>query len=604
MQRSTLSTQHREKAGLLIALVLLLITVGGLVKLQIMEHRELAKQSENNRIRVQPLVASRGTVFDREQRIIIDNRPSFTVSIVASEVVHDTTLPNLSDLIGLDTAEVRKRLRRNTVNRYQPAPIMRDVPFEMVAVIEEQGGRFPGVSIQMDEVRRYTPDLGSVCFTGYVGEVSEEERRRSTDIDYRLGSIIGKKGIEKKYDELLRGQEGTAYIEVTASGQSRGLYEGKEPTPAQAGADLVLTIDNDVQRECVNVLDTFCCGAIVAMDPRNGDVLAITSYPGFDANIFSSVIPESLWQSIMEDSTHPLLNRPISGLYPPGSTTKLLTIGAALEDGLISENTTLKPCYGSYRFGNRSFACWKPAGHGTTNLLGAIEQSCNVFHYQVGIKLGVDRLSHYFDLCGFGKVTGLGLPGEEEGLNPNSEYYDKRYGKNKWSRGLVLNNSIGQGEILVTPLQLTQFFCGLANDGIVYQPRLIKKKISADGHESIPPAQVARRLPFSAETLRLLMEGLRRVVEGEHGTARRLRNDLYSMGGKTGTAENPHGDNHSWFVGLAPFENPEIVVCAIIENAGHGSDVAAPSVKKVIDVYMAKKLARLAESSLPNAESD
>lgn len=588
----------------MIVLVLLLITMGGLVKLQIVDHSELAKQSENNRIRVQPLVASRGIVFDREHRIIIDNRPSFTVSIVASEAVRDTTVPNLADLIGLDTAKVRKRLRRNMVSRYQPAPIMRDVPFEMVAVLEEQGSRFPGVSIQMDEVRRYTPGLGSVCFTGFVGEVSKEERRRSTDFDYRLGSIIGKKGIEKKYDDLLRGREGTAYIEVTASGQSRGLYEGKEPTPAQAGADLVLTIDNDIQRECVNVLDTFCCGAIVAMDPRNGDVLAMTSYPGFDANIFSTVIPESLWQSIMEDSTHPLLNRPISGLYPPGSTTKLLTIGAGLEDGIISENTTLKPCYGGYQFGNRFQRCWKPAGHGTVNPLGAIEQSCDVYLYQVGIKLGIDRLSHYFDLCGFGEVTGLGLPGEEDGLNPNSEYYDKRYGKKKWSRGLVLNNAIGQGEILVTPLQLTQFFCGLANDGVVYRPRLIKKEISADGHETIPPAQVARRLPFSKKTLQLLMEGLRLVVQGEHGTARRLRNDLYLMGGKTGTVENPHGENHSWFVGIAPIENPEIVVCAIIENAGHGSDVAAPLVKKVIDVYMQKKLGSVVAAGAVPTEND
>ena len=391
MQRSILSIHIRETTGLLVALVLLLITVGGLVKLQILEHGELAEQSESNRIRVQPLVAGRGTVFDREHRIIIDNRPSFTVSIVGSDLVPDTTLPNLADLIGLDTTEVRKRLRRNMVSRYQPAPIMRDAPFEMVAVIEEQANRFPGVSIQMEEVRRYTAGLGSVCFTGYVGEVSEDERRRNADADYRLGSIIGKKGIEKNSDEILRGREGTAYIEVTASGQSRGPYEGKEPELAQAGADLVLTIDNDVQRECVNVLDTFCCGAIVAMDPRNGDVLGMTSYPGFDANIFSTVIPESLWQSIMADSTHPLLNRPLSGLYPPGSTTKLLTIGAGLEDGLITEATTLKPCYGGYQFGNRFQRCWKPAGHGHTNLLDAIEQSCDVYLYQVGINLGIDK---------------------------------------------------------------------------------------------------------------------------------------------------------------------------------------------------------------------
>jgi penicillin-binding protein 2 len=453
----------------------------------------------------------------------------------------------LAALIGLDTSVVQKRLRKNLVNRYQPAPIMRDVPFEIVAVIEEQAGRFPGVSIQMEEVRRYTPNLGSECFTGHVGEVSEEERRREGVVGYRLGSIIGKKGLEKQHDALLRGREGTAYIEVTASGQSRGPYEGKAPTPAVAGADLVLTIDNDLQRECVAALGEYCCGAIVAMDPRSGEILAMTSHPGFDANIFSTVIPESLWQSIMQDTTHPLLNRPISGLYPPASTTKLLTIGAALEEGLIGANTTLKPCYGGYQFGNRYFRCWEPAGHGSLNAIGAIEQSCDVYLYQVGLKLGIDLLSQYFDKCGFGHVTGVALPGEEDGLNPNSEYYDKRYGKKKWSRGLVLNNAIGQGEIeiLVTPLQLAQFFCGLVNDGIVYRPRLIRSLRFPGGHQVIPSRQIVRKLPFSSETLELLLEALRLVVEGEHGTARGLKNNLYSLGGKTGTAENPHGDNHS-----------------------------------------------------------
>ncbi len=604
MQRTTLSISHRETISLLIVLVVLLFTIGGLVKLQILEHEELAEQSENNRIRVQPLVASRGTVYDREQRIIIDNRPSFTISIVPSEAKKDITVPNLAALIGLDTAEVNRRLRRNRVSRYQPAPIMRDAPFEMVAVIEEQAGRFPGVSIQMEEVRRYTADLGSVCFTGYVGEVSEEERRRSTDIDYRLGSIIGKKGIEKKYDHLLRGREGTAYIEVTASGQSRGPYEGKPPTPATAGADLELTIDIDLQRECVAVLDTFCCGAIVAMDPRNGDILAMISYPDFDANIFSSVIPESLWQAIMADSTHPLLNRPLSGLYPPGSTLKLLTIGAGLEDGLITENTTFKPCYGGYQFGNRYFRCWNPAGHGNTNLIEALEMSCDVYLYQLGVKLGIDRLSYYLDLCGFGKKTGLGLPGELAGLNPNSEWYDREYGKTKWSRGLVLNNAIGQGEILVTPLQLTQFFCGLANNGAVYRPRIVRKMMFPDGLEVTIPPEIIRQLPFSEHTLELLMEGARQVVQGEHGTAKSLRDERYSLGGKTGTAENPHGENHSWFVGIAPMETPEIIVSAIIENAGHGSAVAAPAVKRIIDIYMGKKLGWSIANSPDTTESE
>ena len=590
MQRHTITAETREKLGLLAVVLVMLFLFGGLLKLQILEHEVLAERSENNRIRVQPLVPRRGVVYDREGRIIVDNRPSFTVSIVAAESVKGVSIPSLADALGLDTLQVRKRLQKNMVSRWQPAPIKRDIPFEVVAVIEEQGSRFPGVSIHMEEVRRYRPGLGSECFTGYVGEVSQDEMKSQGMSDYRLGSMIGKKGIEKYRDDILRGREGTAYIEVTASGQSLGPYREKEATPAVAGADLVLAIDNDLQRTCVSTLDTFCCGAIVAMDPRNGEILAMASYPGYDANIFSTVIPESLWQAITTDSTHPLLNRPLAGLYPPGSTTKLATVGAALQEGLVGENTTLKPCVGGYQFGNRFFRCWLPSGHGALNAVHAIEQSCDVYLYQLGVKLGVEDLSRYLGQCGFGRQTGVDLPSEMPGLNPNHAYYDERFGKGKWSRGVVLNLSIGQGEILSTPLQLAQFYCGLANNGTVYRPHLVRAISQPGGVRTDIVPEVAFKLPFSEKILALLNDGLRLVVEGEHGTARRLRNRLYSVGGKTGTAENPHGENHSWFVGVAPLENPEIVVCAILENAGHGSDVAAPTVGKVIETFMRKKL--------------
>ena len=570
----------------------ILFLFSGLVKLQLFEHREFAEQSDNNRIRVVPIPPRRGNVYDREGRVIIDNRPSYTVSVVPAEEVRGVTLPNLSGIIGLDTLEIRRRIRKNMVSRYQPAPIKKDISFETVAILEEQSFRFPGVSYEMERVRQYTDTLGTEPFTGYVGEVSKEERAKGGMSDYRLGSMIGKEGLEKARDQLLRGQEGTEYIEVSASGQILGTYLGKPPVKPIPGADLTLTIDNDLQDACVKALDTFCCGSIVAIDPRNGEILAMTSYPGYDANIFSSVIPESLWVAISNDSTHPLLNRPLTGLYPPGSTTKLLTVGAGLEEGAITENSTFKSCIGGFQFGNRFFRCWAPGGHGILTCTHAIEQSCDVYMYQLGLKLGIDKLSEYFGKCGFGRPTGIGLPNEAAGLNPNSAYYDSRYGENQWTRALVLNNSIGQGEILVTPLQLAQFYCGLANDGVVFRPHIVKK-IAGPDHvvENIVP-RVSFKLPFSAKTLGILHEGLRLVVEGEHGTARSLRNKLYSVGGKTGTAQNPHGNDHSWFVGVAPLEKPEIVVCAIVENAGHGSEVAAPVVGQVIKRYMMKKLAQ------------
>ena len=591
MERLKLSIAGREKVTLVLMGVILAALLVGLVKLQVADHAELAEQSENNRIRVVPIIPPRGLVSDREKRVIIDNRPSYTVSVVPAEEVAGVTVPRLSELIGLDTLEIRKRIRKNQVSRYQPAAVTRDIAFDVVAVLEEQNAKFPGVSYQMERVRQYTGELRAESYTGYVGEVSEDDLKRRAPIDYRLGCMIGKKGLERYYDYLLRGREGTEYIEVSASGLIIGTYEEKAPIPAVPGADLELTVDIDLQRACVNALDTFYCGAIIALDPRNGEILAVTSYPGYDANIFSSVIPADLWQQISSDSTHPLLNRPLNGLYPPGSTVKFVTVGAALEENLINRNTTLKPCYGGYRFGNRTFRCWRPEGHGALAAAASLEQSCDVFMYQLGLKLGIDELSSYYTRCGFARVTGVDLPGESPGLIPTTDYYDERYGVKKWTNGLVLNNSIGQGEILVTPLQLAQFYCGLANDGVVYRPHLIRKILKPDGEEVSVTPVVSFRLPFSVSTLEVLNEGLRLVVEGEHGTAKSLRNQRYRLGGKTGTAENPHGDNHAWFVGMAPLEEPEIVVCAIVENAGHGSDVAAPVVKQILDAYMDKKLA-------------
>ncbi len=594
MDRFRLSLSGRATWAMAMVGALLFFLLGGLVKLQLINHAELASRSENNRLRVVPIIPRRGIVYDREGRVIIDNRPSYTVSIVPAELVSDRTISNLAGLIELDSTQIVGRMIRNQVSRYQPSPVKKDIPFDAIAVLEEQSFAFPGVSYQMERVRMYVDSLGVEALTGYVGEVSPDDL---AEIDgarqgYQPGSMIGKKGLEKQYDQLLRGREGTEYVEIAASGQILGPYTEREVLESVPGSDITLSIDIDLQEASVHALDSFCCGAVVAMDPRSGEVLAATSYPGFDANIFSSVIPESLWSEIRSDPTHPLLNRILNGLYPPGSTTKLITVGAALEEGLINEHTTLKPCYGGMQFGNRFFRCWEHSGHGTLNCTHALEQSCDVFMYQLGISLGIDRLHDYFAKCGFGRPTGIDLPGESDGLNPDSKYYDQRYGKNKWTRALVLNNAIGQGEILSTPLQLTQFYCGIANNGLVYRPHLVKKITRPNGDEIVVPPVVSFRLPFTRQTLDILNEGIRLVVQGERGTARAQRRKDYTLGGKTGTAQNPHGANHAWFCGVAPLESPEIVVCAIVENSGDGSQYAAPVVGKVIRAYMDKKAGR------------
>ncbi len=601
-ERFRFSLEGRERTALIVISLALLYLLAGIVRLQVFEHAELSAQSEKNFLRVVPIEPRRGLMYDRSMQVIVDNRPSYTVAVVPAEEIPEVTLPNLSEVIGLDTTEIRRRIKRNLVSRYQPVPVKRDIPFRVVAMLEEQSSRFPGVSYSMERVRMYPRGLGTEAFTGYVGEVSPDELKNLSPELYRLGSTIGKKGLEKQYDQLLRGREGTKYVEVFASGQILGDYAGRPVDPGTPGSDLVLTIDMDLQAACAQALDTFCCGAIVAMDPRSGEVLALASYPGFDANIFSSVIPDSLWREIRGDSTHPLLNRPLNGLYPPGSTVKFVTVGAGMMEGLINENSRLNPCLGGMQFGNRFFRCWQAGGHGSLNGAHALEQSCDVFMYQLGLKLGIDKLSEYFDGCGFGKLTGIDLPGEAAGLNPNSAYYNERYGRNKWTRALVLNNSIGQGELLVTPIQLAQFFCGLANRGIVFRPHLLKSRRLPDGRIVETAPEVSFNLPFSERTLAYLKEGMRLVVEGKQGTARALRDPRYHFGGKTGTAQNPHGENHSWFVGVAPLDAPEIVVAAIVENAGEGSAVAAPLVKKILDAYMAKTDSTFALQA-PNPET-
>jgi len=600
---SRIPIELRAKIIVVVILVMSTVLVGGLVKLQVLDHAKHAEQSERNRIRVVPLIPQRGKVLDRNKRTIIENSTSYTLVVIPAEFSSDyntrnITMQNLSNVLGLDTTLIQPRIDKTIVNRYLSVPVKRGISDTTRAILEEQSELFRGVSFQTEQARKYLTGLYTESFTGYVLEASREDAAergkvnyRLLGIDYRLlGRLVGKEGVEKQYDQILRGREGTVYKEVSASGKVLGDYQGKDSVPVIYGADLELTIDLDLQQACVEVIDTSWRGAVVALDPGNGEVLALVSFPGYDANIFSSVIPDSVWRRISQDSTYRLLNRPLNGLYPPASTVKLITVGAALEKELITPKTTLSPCTGIFKLGKGYFGCWEPGGHGSLTAVHALEQSCDIFMYQLGLRLGVDELCSYFSKCGFGRPTGIDLPSESQGLVPNSQYYDSLYGENKWTRGLVLNLSIGQGELLVTPLQLAQFYCGLVNNGIAYRPHIVRLISYPDGSKIKIPTEVSLELPFSQPTIELLNESMRLVVEGEHGTARFLKNERYSIGGKTGTAENPHGEHHSWFVGVAPLEDPEIVVCVIVENAGHGSEVAAPVAGEIIARYMENKM--------------
>lgn len=578
---------HRELRGRvaqgLIALVFIIISVG-LFRLQIQRHSELLNQSENNRIRVQPIVPKRGVIFDRFETELVGNRASHAISIVRSELDRYTTVSRLSALIGFDSTLIMERLRKNREPSYLPAVIKRDVEFEKIAILEEQSQKYPGITHDTDPVRRYTAGISSQCFTGYVGEVTGQTKF-SGQIELREGSLIGKQGIEKEYDQYLRGREGTRYLEISAKGVVLGDLADRPPDLGMSGADLILTIDAELQRAVANSFDTFCCGAIVALNPKNGELLAIVSKPDYDANIFSGVILTDVWNKILNDPRKPLLNRPLDGRYPPASPFKLVTAGALLEEGIVTEQTVFEPCPGGWQFGRRWFRCWKLAGHGTCNVVRAIAESCDVYFYQAGLKLGIDKLAQYTRACGFGALTGVDLPHENSGLVPNSDTLNRMY-PDGWTKALTLNLSIGQGELLVTPLQVAQFFGGLVNNGTVYTPHLLKTFILPDGSRVSPPPQVSFQMPFSPQTLKILNQGMLAVVHSVDGTAQGIAVAEYNAGGKTGTAQNPHGENHSWYIGFAPFEDPQIVIVTIVENGGHGSTTAAPMVGKLLKFYL------------------
>lgn len=582
LQRTSL--ESRGLTARLVALGLSLILLVGLVRLQVLRHAELLNQSENNRLRVQPVSPKRGIITSRDGLELVGNRPSYNISLVRSELTRGVTIPQLSKLIGFDSALIAKRLSRNREPLYLPAVIKRDVDFEKVAILEEQYENYPGVTYEPDRVRRYAAELSSQCFTGYIGEAGDRAESPGP-LSVREGSLVGKQGLERYYDQTLRGFEGTRYLEISARGVVLGDLADRPPKLALAGADLILTIDAELQREAANAFDTFCCGAIVAIDPRNGEVLAMVSKPDFDANIFSSAISTETWNRIINDSNKPLLNRPLDGRYPPASPFKLVTAGALLEEGLVDRQTSFSPCLGGWQFGRRWFRCWKLAGHGNTGVVSSIAQSCDVYYYQAGLKLGVDKLGEYAVKCGFGRETGVDLPQENAGLVPNSDTLTRMY-PDGWTRALTLNLSIGQGELLVTPLQMAQFFCGLANGGIVYRPHVLKTIVYPSGTKTDLRPEVSFTLPFSATTLEILREGLLDVVHSRDGTAKKTAVAEYRAGGKTGTAQNPHGENHSWYIGFAPFDNPVIVIAIIVENGGHGSEVAAPMVSKLMQGYI------------------
>ena len=542
--------------------------------------------SENNYVQGFEVRAPRGLIIDRNGEILADNRVALSITLTRVRNRNDDSLADLlSEVLALDREFVAEKLLETRMRYYGAVTLVEDADLEQVSRVEERRSELPGVKVESTARRRYLGDRLGAHALGYVGQVSPRELESMEPLGYAPGDIVGKTGVEERYELLLRGHDGAEYWVCDAAGRELYPFLDGPSRDIRVGHNLVLTIDAEAQRAAEAALKRHRAGAIVALEPRTGEVLVLASYPTPDPNALAEGVSTEEWRELTSSPMHPLLNRAIQALYPPGSPFKIVTAGAGLETGVIGRGTQVN-CKGAYKYGIRTFRCWKPGGHGVTDVLDGIVESCDVFMYQVGAKLGVATLMDWAERSGLGRRTGLDIAGEAAGNVPTPAWYDRRYGKKKWSRGVVINLSIGQGELLVTPLQAACLACGIANSGSVYTPHLFKRAETYSGRTiGTARSTVAYRLPYGDSTMSLLQQAMLGVVEAPNGTGKLARIEGMLVAGKTGTAQNPHGEDHACFIAYAPADDPAIALAVIIENAGGGGAIAAPIAREVMRAY-------------------
>jgi penicillin-binding protein 2 len=545
---------------------------------QVVQHERFRLRAEKNRLRIVPLVAPRGVIYDRNGLIIADNVPGYAIKLLAPSVDSlRAVLARFMAVVPLDTSEVRGILARYRQAPYQPVLVLGSGSFETVSRLEERRAVLPGLVIQ-SEPRRYYPDGEAVAhLVGYVGEVSERDLASDRFPGAQLGTVVGRAGLEQEYDAELRGQPGVHYVEVNARGRLVREEDVAPTLPAIPGQAIQTTIDLELQRYIDSLWRAAAPGvrgAMVALTP-SGEVLALYSAPGYDPNEFVGGISTTEWRRLIDDPAKPLLDRAIQTRYPPASPFKLAIAAMALKRGVATLSTYMpEPCRGGLQVGNRYFRCWKPEGHGRVDLEGAIAKSCDVYFYQLGLRIGLDAILSDGVLMGFREESGIDLENEIAPIYPsNAAYFDRKYGPRGWSKwGATLNFAIGQGENTQNVINMTRFFAALASGGGAPTPYIVR-----------PRSNQVRELGLSRDQLEGLRAAMIAVVE--RGTASGSRSLDLALAGKTGTAQNSHGEDHGWYVGFAPADKPTIIVGSIMEFAEHGSNVA-PYVNKVLLRYV------------------
>lgn len=588
----SLEIGSRERAIVVLGVCLAALSLLFLrsAQLQVFENAKYGGLSRQNRLRRIDLAAPRGLVITSDSVIIAESRPGFSLVLISTAewigpVRAAARLLEL-DSAGLVTAvSIQRRLFPR-----DPVVLIRDLPPQLLARIEEHIDELPGLRIETGSLRKANFGPMGSHLLGYTGRIGANEYLKLKDRGYRYGDYIGKGSLERQFENILRGDDGYEFFEVDARGRDRGTPESLEPVESTPGATLRLSIDWKLQLTAESLFSGRQKGAAVAVEPSTGRILALVSRPNFDPNLFAAGVRAADWNNLANDPDFPLWDRAIRSMYPPGSTYKVVTAAAALEESLMTADARMpRACGGSLRIGNRVFKCWLKGGHGSLDLHQAMVHSCDVFFYQLGLLLTVDKMALWSRRLGLGAATGIDLPQENAGLIPDRAWYEARTGPGSWRGGVAANMAIGQGELLTTPLQLASLYGAIGNDGIRWRPHLLLAAETADGEVIRKEMRTHDRLPLSPSTIAALKRALSGVVNEPGGTGGAARLPGVELAGKTGTAQNPHGDDHSWFACFAPADAPVIAVAVIVENAGHGSAIAAPIARQIVRSYLARQ---------------
>ena len=568
---------NRRNTAFSVVILLFLILFVKLYTLMIHSYEEFRNKADYNRIRPVITYAPRGNIYDRNGNILAANSSVYAISVIRDELTDtENELSQVSGYLNIPVKTLKKNMKKYGRGRFLPSRIARDVKVETLSLVEEHKNELPGVLYSTLPVRYYPmqDSIRASHLLGYLREIGPSELSRKDGRGYVGGDFIGASGLEYFYESHLIGDKGHYYQQVDALGREAGEVSDREPIPAIPGNDLYLTIESKLQADVEKTLEGLKASSVV-LNALTGEVLAMVSKPDFRLSDFAGFMEDEEWQRFQNSKEDLLLNRAITGRYPPGSAMKLVTAIAGLEEKLTNLDWTVE-CTGSYYYGDRVFRCWKEEGHGKVNISKGVKESCNIYFYQLIQRMDIDVWFKYANLFGFGSKTGIDLPQEKSGIAPNRKFMNRKYGKRGWTSGTLLNISIGQGDLLVTPLQMSRFAAILATKGKNIAPWLASR----------PNAQ-AKKISFKKSTWDLIHEMMFNVVNTPGGTAysSRIASTSIEFYGKTGTAQNPRGEAHAWFIGFATKGSQTISISVIVENGGTGGSVAAPVASKIVQNY-------------------